>query len=50
MGNLQKQAKQQAQEEEREREQERRQQQPENYRRMNWQEMNLALANVRPAR
>ena len=50
MGNLEKQAKQQAQEEEREREQERRQQQPESYRRMNWQEMNLALANVRPAR
>ena len=41
MGNLVKQANQQAQEEEREQEQERRQQQPESYRRMNWNEMNL---------
>jgi hypothetical protein len=46
MGNVVKLGQQQAQEEEREREEERRQQQPENYQRMNWKEMNLALANV----
>jgi hypothetical protein len=48
MGNVVKQANQEAQEEEREREEERRQQQPESYQPMNWKEMNLALANVRP--
>jgi hypothetical protein len=47
MGNVEKLGKQQAQEEEREREQERRQQQPESYTRMNWNDMNLALAKVR---
>jgi hypothetical protein len=46
MGNLEKQAKQQAQEEEKDREEERRRQQPESYTRMNWNEMKLALANV----
>jgi hypothetical protein len=46
LGNLEKQAKQQAQEEQREREEERRQQQPETYTRMTWNEMNLALAHV----
>jgi hypothetical protein len=46
MGNVVKQEKQAAQEKEREREEERRQQQPESYRRMNWNEMNLALTNV----
>jgi hypothetical protein len=46
MGNVEKLGKQQAQEEQREREQERRQQQPESYTRMNWNEMNLALAKV----
>jgi len=50
MGNVVNQANQQAKEEEREREQERRQQQPESYQPMNWKEMNLALAHVRPAR
>jgi len=50
MGNVVKQANQQAQEEEREREEERRAQQPESYQRMNWNEMNLALARVHPAR
>jgi len=47
MGNVVKLGKQQAQEEERKREQERRQQRPESYQRMNWNDMNLALAHVR---
>jgi hypothetical protein len=46
MGNVEKLGKQQAQEEEREREQERRKERPESYTRMNWNEMNLALAHV----
>jgi len=47
MGNVVNQGKQQAQEEERERGQERSKQRPESYQRMNWNDMNLALANVR---
>lgn len=47
MGNVMKQANQQAQEEKREQEEERRQQHPESYQRMNWNEINLALANLR---
>jgi len=50
MGNVVKLGKEAGQEEEREREQERRKQRPESYTRMDWNEMNLALANVRPAR
>ena len=46
MGNVVKLGKQAAQEEERLREEERRKQRPESYTRMNWNEMNLALANV----
>ena len=49
MGNLVKQANQQAQEEERERERERRRQQPESYKRMSWDELHLALKNIRPS-
>ena len=49
IGNVVKQANQQAQEDEKERQQERRQQQPESYQPMTWKEMNLALAKVRPA-
>jgi hypothetical protein len=47
MGNVMKQANQQAQEEKREQEEERRQQHPESYQPMNWNEINLALANLR---